>query len=119
MTSFIENEKINENPDDLKEFSRLIVAVSKNHHHCHDFFNKFDHILQFISADIKNRFSEQDIFHLFRKNLRLLLYLFENSIIIMTEQMAKYLTRNCNVQYRKYFFNEVRQYINSQKCQKI
>ena len=78
----IKDLEINQDKYDFKLFLHLISQISANHHRCNNFFEKIETILKNYEEDLKKYFSEIDIFNIFRNNKRILLFLFEEKIII-------------------------------------
>lgn len=79
LTNYLENQKIGESRDELEDVLHLVLKVSKNHHRTSFFFNKIEKILSYLEDDIKQSFTNSELFDFFKLNKRLLLYLFENN----------------------------------------
>ena len=73
--------------DNLKGILHLISKIAKHHHRNATFLNKIEKILKIFSEDIKNFFSNSETFNIFKKNKRILLFLFEEKIIQPTEEI--------------------------------
>ena len=81
---FIEliNNKIDRNSKiEMKEFLQLISKISDNHHRSLNFIDKIEQIIKYYVNEIKTNFSNYNIFNTFKKNKRLLLFLFNEKII--------------------------------------
>ena len=102
--------KIQEDKNDFKLFLYLLNNISNNHHRNSDFFDKFFKILKKYQDYIQNNFTNDEIFIIFQKNKRILLFLFEEKIISITKNMittfSKYKFRNGN--FDKFFSNEIK-----------
>lgn len=76
--------------DEIFEFLQLITIIANDHHRIIDFFNKIEIVLLLISDCIKEKFSNHEIFNIFRYNKRLLLILIENSILSIDEYIINF-----------------------------
>ena len=81
----VQSTNLLENREELREFLYLILKLSNNHQRNPYFFNKIEHILLYFKDDIKQTFSNYEIFNLFKNNKRILIFLFEEKIIIPDE----------------------------------
>ena len=66
---FIKNRQI------LKSFLYLIAKIANNHFRCPLFFQKIEQILIYFHVEINKNFTNYEIFKIFQKNKRLLLFL--------------------------------------------
>ena len=112
---------INKDKYKMKEVIHIIAKISKHHHRNINFFHKIEQVLQFFSKQIKEFYSNLEIFNLFKSNKRLLLFLFEENILKPTEEIYyiinddKYKKRF----YLQYFYIEFRNIISEQERLKI
>ncbi|KAK8839930.1 hypothetical protein M9Y10_031645 [Tritrichomonas musculus] len=81
------------NTYDFKIVLYLIVNISNNHQRIGSFFSKIDKILQFYKRDILQYFTNSEIFHIFRRNKRIVLFLIEEKILILDEDISKSMKR--------------------------
>lgn len=65
----------------MREFLHLITEISINHHRSTRFFTKIERIIKEIRDDIIKIISNEEIFNIFGKNIKILLYLFKEKII--------------------------------------
>ena len=111
LVAIFEKEK---NKHELKLILYMLSRISNEHHRCPDFFNKIFTILDIIKDDIKKQFTSTDIFNIFKKNKRILLYFGENEMIILNQKIiniicyGKFRRRN----YHLYFLPEIKQISN-------
>ncbi|KAK8899591.1 hypothetical protein M9Y10_001907 [Tritrichomonas musculus] len=117
-----ESENNIENRNDLKELLHLISKISNNHHRSTHFFSKIYRILLHFKDEILQFFSNYEIFNVFKSNKRILLFLFENKIVLVNESIA--LTMMHEKKYREYnydyfFFKEIKNFINDETRQII
>lgn len=60
---------------------RLIVTFANYHKRSPFFFNKIEHIILIFQVEMKNYFSNREIFNIFKSNKRLLLFLIEKKMM--------------------------------------
>ncbi|KAK8857658.1 hypothetical protein M9Y10_016064 [Tritrichomonas musculus] len=109
LTNFLNNPKLLEDQQELKEILYLISKITKNHHRDEDFFNKIEKILLLIKDPIQKIFSNIDIFQIFKNNKRILLFLLKENMLIMNESIVNLMlsTKYQKVNYISYYFPEV------------
>ena len=73
--------KFQENRDDLREFLHLLSYISKNHFRYPGTIDKIEKILNLLKDNIKQTFSNSEIFNFFKNSKRTLFFLFETKII--------------------------------------
>ncbi|KAK8841639.1 hypothetical protein M9Y10_026579 [Tritrichomonas musculus] len=104
--------------DNIFEFLSLLHLISKiadNFHRSPAFICKIERILRFFKEDIKKYFSNSEIFNIFKKNKRILLFLIEEKIIFFDEYIVKKITTNkkfITANYPQYFQPEIQPFIN-------
>ena len=77
--------------------------MSNNHYRVTDFFNKIEKILLLFKDDMKKYFSNSDLFHILKSNKRLLLFLFEENIMVIDEFIVKNIINTYNIFYNSYY----------------
>ena len=109
LLNIFQDLNIRDNKQELKIFMNMVLKISNNHHRRPYFFNKIERILHLFKNDIKNYFSNSEIFQIFNKNKRLLLFFIEEKIMIIDKSIIdifksyKYEKEN----YQKYFYPEI------------
>lgn len=83
FVSMIQNQKIQDDKHLLELLLRYISSICNNHHRNSNFFSKIERMIRFLSKEIKQFFTDIEIFHFFKSNKRLLLYLHEEQIMII------------------------------------
>ncbi|KAK8839808.1 hypothetical protein M9Y10_031516 [Tritrichomonas musculus] len=73
---------------DLIEILRLITKVANNHTRTPNFSSKIQEILLFLKDKIISNFSNSEIFQIFKSNKRILLFLYEEKILIPDQSIA-------------------------------
>ena len=119
---FIENEKkddselielLNQQDFDSHEFKSflyLILKISNNHFRSPFFFKKIFQILKIYEDTIKKTFSNEDIFNFFKSNKRIVLFLIQEKILNIDENISEKMF-NLNSNYSKYFYPEIKDFI--------
>lgn len=72
-----EEQKIRENKYFLNSLLHLITKIADNHYRCSNFFDKLTKLLLIFKDNIKQDFSNSQIFNIFKSNKRFLLFLIE------------------------------------------
>ena len=123
LKNIFEDIKIHNNQFEIKSLFYLIVKISNNHHRESGFFSKIEQILELFKDDMSKYFSNSELFHIFKSNKRLLLFLFEENIMIMDEYIVKKIIKNekyLNAKYPQYFQPEIQPFLNKEwfpKCE--
>lgn len=120
LTNLIHNQKFGQNKDELTAFLHLISQISANHHRTNNFHTKIDRVISILDNEIKENFINLELFHIFKRNKRILLYLIQNNLIFMDENIAKVLSK---LKYRKlryihYFYPELKGFLTDPKLKK-
>lgn len=116
-----DQQKISEDRYELEEFLHLIVIISNYHHRLPNFFNKIFNIIAFLKPIIQKYYTNDEIFTIFKKNKRVLLYIIESKMITVNSYIATTLSDyfHKNTLYTNYFFNEIKSFIKDEKLLKI
>lgn len=72
---------------------QFLSAIPDNHHRFPNFFTKYEQIILFFKYEIKQKLSNFEIFQLFQKNKKVLLFLIQKQILILSETIVNYLTQ--------------------------
>lgn len=73
----IEDQNITANRHLLKILLYLLSKILNNHYRYPGFISKIEKIIQKYKTEIKNNFSSYEIYQIFKKNRRILLFLFK------------------------------------------
>ena len=120
LEKLFNNLKIQSNIHKLKSTLCIIAKISNNHHRFPNFFEKIELIINLLSKDMTQYLSNYEIFHIFKGNKRILLFLFESKIISFDEQVfnkimsAKYVKFN----YHQYFSPEITEFVSNVEISK-
>ena len=117
LINFFERQKFKENREELKNLLNLISIISKNHHRHHYFINRIEKILLYFKEDIKQTFSNSEIFEFFKNDKRILLFLFKNEILMPNDFILNYILET--KERRLYFYDEIKIFINQEQKESI
>ena len=112
---------ITKNNDGFEELLHLILKISKYHHRNSNFRAKITEIILFLSKELKERYSNFEIFNFFKHDKQILLILFENGIITSDSSIVN-IVSNENPKYSSYyefFYPEMKSPIEKEKIEKI
>lgn len=119
LIQILREQNVREDANDLKDFLILLNIISCNHHRFANFFSKFENLLHFLGDDIRNKFSNSEIYQIFKNNKRILLYLLQENIITLDREiflgLYKYQLLNKNCYFCEYFAPEIRTFIDRQE----
>ena len=74
LIHFFQTEKILGDREKLREYFHFISKICKNHHRHTNFISNIEQILLYLFENIKQSFSNSEIFHLFKSNKIILLF---------------------------------------------
>ena len=89
LKNIFDDIKIHDNEYKIKSLMYLLLHISNDHHREEGFFGKIEHILKLFKDDLQKYFSNSELFHIFKNNKRILLFLIEEKIINFDEFIAK------------------------------
>lgn len=117
LANFFDEQKIRDQHE-FKAILHLILNLSNNYHRNADFFTNIEQILMIFQNEIQDFFSNDEIFDIFKDNKRILLFLFEEKLLIPDMYIASIIT---SPQYKKafyphYFSPEFRSFFNISLC---
>ena len=113
IKQIFEDLKAQEEPHEIRLFLRIISKISENHHGCSNFFSKIEQILRVFKNDIK-KYPNIEIFNIFKKSKRILLFIIEEKILIFDAYIAKKMItkKYLSAKYPHYFMPEIKKFIN-------
>lgn len=103
----------------ITELLILISKISNNHFRSSNFFSKIEKILSLFSDKIKQTLSNLEIFKIFQHNKRILLFLYEESIITFDQSLVdemihpKFSTSGLI----QFFYHEIKTFLPYQKIE--
>lgn len=115
LKQVFDDQKIIDDPHKLKSVLNLLTKIANYHYRGSGFFEKIERILLFFKFRIKEFYTNSEIFTIFKKNKRILLFLLENEMIIFDNYIAKKITdKFCHYNYIEYFTPELKPFINEE-----
>ncbi|KAK8894012.1 hypothetical protein M9Y10_022444 [Tritrichomonas musculus] len=108
---FCDYQNVTMNKHEMKALLYLIIKIADNHHRTNNFFAKIEQILIKIKEAIMKFFSNSEIFKIFKSNKRLLLFLIEEKMITIDENIHSDMMQNKMAEnyYSEYFSLEIKQ----------
>ncbi|KAK8853725.1 hypothetical protein M9Y10_016268 [Tritrichomonas musculus] len=105
--------KIVDDKNILKSTLHLLSRVIDNHHRGPSFFDKIEKIITLLKSYITKYYSNLEIFNIFKRNKRILLFLIEEKIITMNQSIVLKLLSDkyVNRKYPEYFSPEIKPFI--------
>ncbi|KAK8837055.1 hypothetical protein M9Y10_037104 [Tritrichomonas musculus] len=121
LLRYFQDQKICEDKVEFKALLHLISKISNNYHRSTNFICKIEQILKNLQEKTKNYFSNYDIFHIFKNNKRILLFLFEEKVIIPDKSILSQMTKHKFKfrEYIPYFYPEFESFFDDQLKQEI
>ena len=116
------NQKEEKSKAKLEKIIQLITGIANNHHRNEFFFKKIYQIIDQLKDEIKQTFSNIEIFKLFQENKKILLFLFKNKIIAIDDTICKemiYTNEANGNRYCHFFYPEIKEFISKQEIEEI
>lgn len=120
LISFL-NQEVKENQYKFRSFLNMISKISENYHQSPDFYDKIIKIISIFKVEIKQTFSNHEIFNIFKSNKRILLFLFEENILIPDEFIASFIStkKYQKRSYPHFFYPEFKKFFDTTFSNKI
>ena len=105
----LEDKKIRYNKHDLRLFLHHVASISANHRRGKNFFAKIERVIQIFKSEIRKYYLNSEIFSIFKRDKRILLFLIEEKILIFDEYVARKMINEKYVKkkYPQYFAPEI------------
>lgn len=113
FNQLFEDTKIRDCSHELRIFIHMLVTISNDHHRGPNFFSKIKRIIALIKDELK-KYTNRQIFSLFKSNKRLLLILIEEGIMYVDEYFVKQIIEEkyVKMKYPQYFQPEIQPFLN-------
>lgn len=112
LVHLLDTKNIKQNKEDLRYFFSLLNKIIDNHHRGSDFYAKIEQIIKIFAKEIIEYNSNSEIFQIFCNNKRVLLYLLEEKIFTIDEQITKQImSKYQDLYYPQYFYPEIKPYL--------
>lgn len=117
LSKLIHDQKIAENKNKLTAYLHLISIISSDHKRTNDFQSKIEQLISLFTNEIKKYYQNYELFHIFKKSKRVLLYLIQNNLISLDPNIAKIMTKDkyLTQYYPHYFYPEIKQFLTDEK----
>lgn len=121
LVQVVEEQKILENREELKLFLKLILIISNNYHRYSGFFNKIKKILFNIKDNIKQTFSNLEIFNIFYHNKLIILFLCKNHILTIDQSIYDQIIakKETDRNFFYYFYPEIKTFLTEEETKII
>ena len=113
LFKFFDEKHILEDKSNMKPLLKLFVKILNNYHHFPYFFKKIEIILSYFKESMKQNLSNKEIFHIFRKHNRIILFLIQEKILEIDKNLVQQMV-DYNEHYLKYFFPEIKSFIDDE-----
>lgn len=113
LYQYVKELKIKGNKHELGIVLQLILAISDNHRRSSDFFKRIEAVLIQFKDEIKEKYTNFEIFQLFKNNKRILLFLIKEQIMEVDEYVAEKMLSDKfkDAEYMLYFYPELQNYV--------
>ena len=107
--------------DELNSLLHLISQILNNHHRTLAFTGKIIQILSALKNNLKKIFLNQELFTIFRKNKRILLFLIEEKLLIPDQTISNIICSKKYLQkkYPHYFLPEFKPFFSQEFYEQI
>ena len=102
LPKYIEAHNITDDIEEFKALLKLVMGIAKNHYHEHRFFDKIEKIILQFEVQIKQTFTNLEIFDMFKSNKKIILFLLSNKILTLDESLVNYLLSISEIKMKKY-----------------
>ena len=113
FVNFLKSQENYNSREELSALLHIIVQLSNNHYRVPSFFAKIERILTFLISDIQQNFHDCELFYIFQSNKCLLLFLFEQKLLIPNKNISDiflYSTKYKEKCYPQYFLPEFKSF---------
>lgn len=117
LLNLIQDQQIASNKDELTALFYLIGQIEMNYRRSPDFNEKIQKIISIFESEIKNLYTNIELFHIFEKNKRIFLYLIQKKLVTVDQKIVTVFTRPKFHRkfYFHYFYPEIKNFISDEK----
>lgn len=121
IETLFQTNKINEDINKTKDFLLLLSNASNNHYRISTFISKIEKILVYLAKDIKQYFSNLEIFDIFKNNKLILLLLVQHQILTIDDTIFYFFKNSytSKYQYCYFFYPEIKNFYQKKKKSKL
>lgn len=99
LLELFQSQKIQEDKHLLTSVLHLLATIANYHYRTHDFYNKVFKLIQYLKDSITKYYSNHEIYNFFRINKRVVLFLFEEKMMIMDDYIASQIRKKRKERY--------------------
>ena len=114
MSNYINDQEIQEDGNELRQFIHLIVSISKSFHRFSNFYDVIIQIFEMVKDLFPKYLTNKETYDILKSDKRLILYFIENKILHVDSVIAHQMMRKPNIM-ANYFYNELKNYIVAEK----
>ena len=121
IQNFDDKQQFRNNKQELRILLHLLLKISNNHHRTSNFFFKIEKIIKTYQSCIVENFTNYDIFNIFKSNKRILLFLFDEKILVPDYNIFHMITKKKYIEryYPHYFFKEFKNFYDEELTKQI
>ena len=119
LIKFIQANDILNDYEEFEHFLRLLLGITSNHHMTPGFFHKIERIFLSILDEIKQTFSNQELFKIFSCNKKIFYFLLDKEVIVYDDIINEYAITSDDpaaLKYCHFFYKENPDQISSENC---
>ncbi|KAK8839416.1 hypothetical protein M9Y10_031766, partial [Tritrichomonas musculus] len=118
LITVIKSQHIEENAEEMRQFLEIIKSIGLHHHRDQHFNEKMNQLLIRYKDQIKQTLSNLEIFRIFENNKKIVLFLLQNELITISNEIYKEILnkieKNGN-RYWHFFIPELEKFIGEEK----
>lgn len=107
----LDETKVTQDSNEFKSFLHMISIISTNYMNTEFIFPRIEKILLKYKEEMLNYLSNNELFTVFKRNKRCLLFLFQEKILSPNRYIVKCMKKYEGHNYIKYFYQEIQEYI--------
>ena len=122
LFKLLQQQNQKKNRAEIEQFLQLINDISNNMHREESIFKNLYRIIELNKTQIKDTFSNDEIFDIFENNKKILLFLFKKEIITINDYIYEKLVSKTEANgnhYRHFFYPEIKKFIGDEKAKDI
>ena len=121
LETLLDEDNIRHHPHKIKSILYLISKITNGHRRSCNLINKMEQIIEKLRHRIKHYFNNRELFKIFERNKRLLVFLFEKGFITIDKDIADFMTKDkCKeANYPHFFFPELKPFFDESTIDQI
>ena len=97
MSNYINDQEIQEDGNELRQFIHLIVSISKSFHRFSNFYDVIIQIFEMVKDLFPKYLTNKETYDILKSDKRLILYFIENKILHVDSVIAHQMMRKPNI----------------------